>query len=920
MIQPTPMRSRIIVASYAGLAVALGFLLRLMPGAAALLIILVGPVVVAALFYSRTIYLLMAALGTLVSIWALSSIALDLYTALKTLGVLVPTMIVMAEIAHWLTRARARAESALRESEERYRQMFENNQAIKLVVDVATGAIVDANAAACAFYGYSWDQLSAKNIAEINMLDRAHVAAAIEQAASGQGSALIFRHRLASGAVRDVEVHSGPVVIAGRQLLYSIVHDITERVQAERRGKVFLALGQKLSAATTPEEAARIIVAIADELLGWDACVLDLYTADGDSYETLLIIDTLNGQRVTVPPALVNHTMTPIAQKTIAEGPQLLLRDVQPSNDVRLVPFGDVDRPSASLMFVPIRSGADVIGILSIQSYTPMAYNQEDLNTLQALAHHCGGALERTRAAAKQRESEARYRAISELASDYIFSLKIAPDGKRIYEWVTDAFTRITGYTIEEFDARGGWLAMVHPDDLPIADRRAQVVLSGRPDVSELRIITKQGETRWLRSYTQPVWDSRQERVVRVFGAMQDITERKRAEESLLHRQKLESLGVLAGGIAHDFNNLLAAILGNADLALLDLPTGHPVAEAITQVQLAGRRAADLTRQMLAYAGKGRFVVEQIDLNALIAELSSLLNTSIGKNVALRFDATPRLPAIEADVTQISQVVLNLIVNAAEAIGESEGTITVTTGVVLAEREDLAEWGRDGDLSPGEYVVLSVADTGCGMDEATRTKIFDPFFSTKFTGRGLGLAAVLGIVRSHKGAHRVESEVGRGTTFTILFPAIARPQWPAQLTVGTNTSGFSAPNVRPDSRTVLIVDDEPGVRTVATRMLERLGFKVLLATDGRAGVDTFHAHADTISCVLLDLTMPHLNGEQALREIRQIRPDTRVVLMSGYDELEMTALFAGQGIAGFLHKPFTPAELRSKLQQVLETI
>jgi signal transduction histidine kinase/CheY-like chemotaxis protein len=444
--------------------------------------------------------------------------------------------------------------------------------------------------------------------------------------------------------------------------------------------------------------------------------------------------------------------------------------------------------------------------------------------------------------------------------------------------------------------------------------------------VSELRIVTKQGETRWLRAYTRPEWSDAAGRVVRVFGAIQDITERRRAEESLLHRQKLESLGVLAGGIAHDFNNLLAAIIGNADLALLDIPRNNPAAEAIGHVQTAARRAADLTRQMLAYAGKGRFFVQPLNLNTLIGEMANLVHTSIAKNVTLQHQPAALLPPIEADAAQVSQIVLNLIVNAAEAIGAADGTITIATSVRPVERADLAGWMGYEGLTPGQYVLLTIADTGCGMDDATRARIFDPFFSTKFTGRGLGLAAVLGIMRSHGGALKVESEVGRGTMFSILFPALERPcdqaatpQGPGAREESARSTALASPSpAAARSRRVLVVDDEPSVRAVATRMLERLGFSVLVANDGRAGVDIFHAHADTIACVLLDLTMPHLSGEQTLEAIRRIRPDTRVVLMSGYDEQELSAHFAGQGVAGFLHKPFTPADLRLQLQQIFE--
>ncbi len=902
---------------FALLAGLIGALLILEHGPTELQILLMVPIIGAALFYPRHVYLPMLAFGICASAWVILALSTNPHASFKTLTMLAATTVLISEVVHWLMQARMRAASALRASDARYRQMFEHNQAIKLVIDSATGVIVDANAAACAFYGYSREELTSKHIADVNVLDRTQIAAAMEQVRIGRQSAFIFRHRCASGAIRDVEVHSGPIDIDGRPMLFSIVHDITERVRAERRGAAFVALGQKLSAAATPEAAARIIAAVADELLGWDACLIELYSAHGDTTTAILLVDTIDGQRVDVPPLSSDPAPSNITRRVMAEGGLLLFNDELSSNCWDLDMFGDTERPSATLMFVPIRSGDTPIGVMSIQSYTQHAYSDAELATLQALADHCGGALERTRAEALLRENEARYRAVSELTSDYYYSLLVTPDGQLPPEWVAGAFSRITGYTQEEFEARGGWRAIVHPDDLPISDRRAQRVLSGRTDVSELRITTKLGETRWLRAYTRPEWSAAAGRVVRVFGAIQDITERRRAEESLLHRQKLESLGILAGGIAHDFNNLLAAIIGNAELALNDIPLENPATESIGHVQAAARRAADLTRQMLAYAGKGRFVLQHLNLNAVIAEMATLLQTSIAKNVAVQYRLAERLPAIEADTSQISQVVLNLIVNAAEAIGAAAGTITITTGVRSVESADLAGWMCDEELTAGKYVLLEIADTGCGMDAATRMRIFEPFFSTKFTGRGLGLAAVLGIVRSHAGALHVKSQVGGGTTFSILLPAIEcqddpRTEDPQRPIVPLHASPAGSRLGR-----ILVVDDEPSVRAVMVRMLERLGFSVLEASDGRAGVEAFQVNADTIACVLLDLTMPDLSGQQALSAIRQIRLDTRVVLMSGYDEQELSAYF-GQGVAGFLHKPFTLADLRQKLQQVFE--
>ena len=400
---------------------------------------------------------------------------------------------------------------------------------------------------------------------------------------------------------------------------------------------------------------------------------------------------------------------------------------------------------------------------------------------------------------------------------------------------------------------------------------------------------------------------------------LRDITERKQAEErqknleaKLQQAQKLESLGVLAGGIAHDFNNLLMGVLGNADIALLELPPESPARGELQNITTAALRAAELTKQMLAYSGKGKFVVEALNLSKLVEEMAHLLEVSISKNVVLKYNFPDDLPAIEADAGQIRQVVMNLILNASEAIGEKSGVVAVSTGVIEADRSYLSETYLDENPPEGDYVSLEVADTGCGMDEQTRKKIFDPFFTTKFTGRGLGLAAVLGIVRGHGGALKIYSEPQRGTTFKVLFPA---SQKPAEESVATSATEQQWRG----SGVILVVDDEEAVRIATKRMLEKLGFTVLTAEDGRAALEVFRGRADEIVAVLLDLTMPHLDGEETFRELRRIRPDVRVILSSGYNEQETTDRFAGKGLAGFLQKPYRVRQLGRKIRQVLET-
>ncbi len=404
-------------------------------------------------------------------------------------------------------------------------------------------------------------------------------------------------------------------------------------------------------------------------------------------------------------------------------------------------------------------------------------------------------------------------------------------------------------------------------------------------------------------------------RFVGSFAVVTDVTERKKSEaerqklEARIRKtQKMESLGILAGGIAHDFNNLLVGILGNAGLALMEMAEESPVRSLIRQIETAGIRASELTHEMLAYSGKGRLRLEPIDLSALVEEMAQLLRASISKKATLRFEFADDLPAIDGDPTQVRQVVMNLITNASEALGEDSGVITLETDELFADREVLASTYMDDDLEPRRYVVLEVSDTGGGMDEETRSKIFDPFFTTKFTGRGLGLAAVLGIVRGHRGAIRVVSESGGGTSFKILFP-------PSEQAAATPEAGAAEEPAFRGSGRVLVVDDEELVRRVAKRSLEGVGFSVLLAADGAEVVEAVRRDG-RIDAVLLDMTMPRMGGEEAYREIRRLDPEVKIILSSGFSERDAIRRFDSDGLAGFLQKPFKPRELVGKMRQL----
>ncbi len=406
-------------------------------------------------------------------------------------------------------------------------------------------------------------------------------------------------------------------------------------------------------------------------------------------------------------------------------------------------------------------------------------------------------------------------------------------------------------------------------------------------------------------------------------AVIEDISEQKKAEEErraldtrIRQAQKLESLGVLAGGIAHDFNNLLMVVLGNASLALQDLDAGSPLHHDIEQIETAAMRASELTKQMLAYSGKGHFVVEPTHLSKVVADMEQLLRSSVSRTVAVELALSRDLPLVDADVSQLRQVVMNLVSNAAEALGRESGMLEVRTGRLEADRALLDSLVVVDDLPEGEYVFLEVRDSGAGMDEAVLARVFDPFFTTKFTGRGLGLAAVLGIVRGHRGGIRIESQPGEGTRVMVLLPSTQIKAPPVE-TPAAAPREMAEDDLEIEG-TVLLVDDEEGVRSMAHRMLERLGFRVLTAVDGLEAVDCFRRHHGEIRLVLLDMTMPRMDGVEAFRALRAIRPDVKVILTSGYSE-QMAAEQVGEnGPAAFLQKPYRPADLVHKIDDVLD--
>ena len=512
---------------------------------------------------------------------------------------------------------------------------------------------------------------------------------------------------------------------------------------------------------------------------------------------------------------------------------------------------------------------------------------------------------ERKRAEEALRESERRYQSLSDATFEAIFLSErgICTDQNRVA-------AKMFGYSREEATGQPGtdWIAPEHRDTV----RRH--MMAGHSLPYEVLALRKDGST--FPCEIQASMTEIDGHSIRT-TALRDITDRKRAEEErrkleaqIQQTQKLESLGIMAGGIAHDFNNILTGLLGNAELALRDLPSHSPVRPLLHHIQKTGRRAADLTRQMLAYSGRGAFVVEDIDVNALVQDMSSLLESSTSKKAGLSYELSADLPGVRADATQLRQIVLNLVMNASEAVGGKGGPVRVSTYTTNCDRTCLDAASPDGEVADGRYVTIEVNDTGCGMDDETKAKVFEPFFTTKFTGRGLGLAAVQGIVRGHKGAILMESELGKGTTFKVLLPALDHPAEPVDRRAEAEDDWAG-------TGTILLVDDEEMVRSIAVQMLKLFAFSVLTASDGVEAVEMFRERHDEIACVLLDLTMPRMDGEEAFEELRKISDDVPVILSSGYSEQDATEQFGDKGLAGFLQKPYEVASLKSKLRKAL---
>jgi len=523
----------------------------------------------------------------------------------------------------------------------------------------------------------------------------------------------------------------------------------------------------------------------------------------------------------------------------------------------------------------------------------------------------------RTRAQAELRESEERYRRVVE---ELPVGVVVHTGGRAVF--VNREAGRVLGAEPAELLGQVV-LDYIHPEDRERTRERIQRVYDkeGPTPFAPAQLVRRDGTVVDV-DMCGAVVDWHGQPAAQVLFT--DTTERRRLERRIQQAQKNESMEVLAGGVAHDFNNLLVGILGSAELALNALEPTAAARPLVERIGESARIAADLARQMLAYAGRARVVLDQVDPNALVAEMAGLLEAALPRKVRLRFEPGAALPPIEGDPTRLRQVVMNLVVNAGEAIQDREGHVTVRTGVLEADTETLRSPYIASDVPAGRYVAIEVVDDGSGMDEDVLRRLFDPFFSTKFAGRGLGLAAVLGIVRAHRGTILVESRPGAGSRLRVLLPAAPAPEEPpsrapeGHLPAGRSTAADAGR--APCRGAVLVADDDDTVREIARHMLARAGWPVLEARDGEACLALFRARlgatgSDRIACVLLDLAMPRMDGHETLAALQALQPDVSVVVCSGFAEHDISAPADGDARIVFLAKPFASQELLAAIER-----
>lgn len=809
---------------------------------------------------------------------------------------------------------RKQAEVKLRETAQQYRLIFDGNPIPIWVFDHETLAFLEVNDAAVQKYGYSREEFLRMKIGDIRalddqppMLEYLHKLVGSERVAS-MDLAGTWRHRNKDGNVFDVEIKWSPVSFRGRPAFLTMAIDITERKRREHRDLAISNLGQRLSSATSPADAAQIIREVATDLLSWDTFNLDLYDQSTGSVQALLAVDTgPDGSKFEVGAADALVHADQLAKTIFERGAQLVNRDEPAGGTDLLARVSGGSRPSESLMCVPVRSGSHGIGLLSVHSYTPRAYTPQDLSLLQTLADHCGGALERIHAETALHESELLFHSVWENSLD---GMRLTDaDGRTVA--VNDAFCSLVGMARSEL--QGQLFTIVYAGQ----GEPEKFLQNYKFEFASRRSAPPQEMAVVLRNGNSVVLDERSSFVERpgrpplMLTMVRDVTAQRRLEDQFRQAQKMEAIGQLAGGVAHDFNNILTVIHGHASLLVGNPNLNANAEKSATQIMQAAARAASLTRQLLTFSRRQVMQPRLLDLNEVVGNMTSMLGRILGEDIALQLHYSTEEVRVEADAGMLEQVLLNLAVNSRDAMPRG-GVLSIR---IAHQEVSPAEALRFPEAKSGSFVCLSVADSGCGISPENLRRIFEPFFTTKEVGKGtgLGLATVYGIVKQHQGWIAVESHIGRGTQFRVyLQPSAkppAKPEEPAQQA-----------QVRGGNETVLVVEDEAALRQLVCQLLAEHGYRVLEADSGVRAIELWKKSRQEIDLVLTDLVMPdRINGRELAERLWADRPELKVIFTSGYSAEVVGKDFVLRSGQFYLQKPYHPKQLAMIVRDCLDS-
>ena len=808
---------------------------------------------------------------------------------------------------------RVAREDDLRESEQRYRTLSDQSPVGVYVSQHAQVRYV--NSLLAAMLGYTPAELVNRDLyALIAASSRNEVRAQAQQVLAGQipSARMELLAQRRDGTMLPAEAWGTRITIDGQPAILGTFTDISERKRSELHRAMQFAVTRILADAPSIADAfPRLLQAICQSLdwqvgemwqlddqnncLRWSAG----WHAPDVGFERFLLagreLRYVCGQGL---PGQVWSSGAPVWVENVVTMPRFVRATVAAAAGLR------------TSMAFPVSNDKSFAGVMAFFCRAVSRPQADLLATMTDIGQQVGQFIERKQIESALRKSEALLRQITDNMLDMIS--QITAEG--VFAYVSPSHQLALGYTPEELIGRTIY-EFIHPEDVPSIIMTTNLAVEQHTAASmKIRFRHAQGHYLWLEAVGNPLFDGDGHYSGAVIGT-RDITERRRIEDVVRQAQKLDSLGVIVGGVAHDFNNLLTGMLSQSTVALEKLPADHPATDNIRKAITAAERAADLTRQLLVYAGKAQSKTEWLDLNHLIRENGGLLETTKTRRMEFDLNLAESLPLIAADRSQLQQVIMNLVINASEAITGDNGHVKLVTGACRVTNAEAASFVAGVVAQPGQYVFVEVSDNGIGMDQATLARIFDPFFSTKFTGRGLGLSATLGIVRAHRGGLQVWSEPGVGTTFRILFPTGV---------TGSEASRIgdtdAAPVPPPSASTVLVIDDEPLIREILGDMLIQSGLETLVAEDGRSGLALFQQHPERIGVVILDWVMPDMNGAETLAALRTLAPDVRVIVSSAFDEAETITPLMRRSVkrpTAYMQKPYNMKGMVALVHKVL---